>query len=193
MFSPSTVLSSDPAEFSKLVILAVVVMLAVLAIQYLTSPRRRGAAKTLIPDNVALSAKPILTEAEARFFRSLEDAVEGDYLVCPQLPLWTFIETRSNDRGAAAALKNRINLKRVDFTLVDHRNFTVWKAIELDDRTHQRSDRQHRDAFVQDVLKQVGVPLVRIPGAKTYDPQTLRKQLGLEEADRDGRKLTEAM
>lgn len=198
MLSPSTVLSSDPAGLSKLAVWAVVATIAVLAIRYLldrclTGRLRRSGTATCISDNVAVYPKPILTEAEARFFRSLEDAVDGRYLVWPQLPLWTFIETRSNDRGAATSFKNRISLKRVDFCLIDRQTSTVHKAIELDDCTHQRSDRQHRDAFVQDVLKQAGVPLIRISAAKVYDSQTIRRQLGIDQADMNGRKLPEAV
>jgi len=194
MLSSSTVLSSGPAGFSKLAVWAVVATLAVLAIRYLldrclAGRPRRNETTTRISDNVALYAKPILTEAEARFFRSLEDAVDRRYLVWPQLPLWTFIETRSNDRGASTSFKNRISLKRVDFCLVDRQTSTVHKAIELDDRTHQRSDRQHRDAFVETVLKQAGVPLIRIPEAKVYDSQSIRRQLGIDRAGMNGRKL----
>ncbi len=100
MLSPSNVIASDPARFSSLLVWVVVAVLAMLAIRYLAGKLRRTSAKALIQENVALSAKPVLTEAEARFFRSLEKAVDGEYLVWPQLPLWTFITTQSNDVGA---------------------------------------------------------------------------------------------
>ncbi|MDE3041339.1 MAG: DUF2726 domain-containing protein [Nitrospirota bacterium] len=192
MLSPATVIGSDPATFFSLVVCALVIGLAVLVIKYLRRTSRLGVS-AISPDNLVRSSKPVLTEAEARFFCSLEKAVEGQYLVWPQLPLWTFIDVRSNHAGATAAFTNRINLKRVDFTLVDRRTFTVWKAIELDDRTHQRLDRQRRDAFVETVLKQAGVQLVRIPAARAYDTQAIRRQLGMNGTDVNDRTLAEAL
>lgn len=59
----------------------------------------------------------------------------------------------------------------------------VRMAIELDDRTHQREDRLRRDTFVEKVLKQAGVPLIRIPAARAYDAQAIRRQLGLDPSD----------
>jgi very-short-patch-repair endonuclease len=193
MLTPATVISSD---FASLVGWGFAALLAILVVRFLAGQFLRNvlggsAAKAISSDNMALRSKPILSDAEARFLRSLEKAVEGEYLVWPQLPLWTFIESRTNDRGTAAGFKNQINLKRVDFCLVDRHTCAVHTAIELDDRTHQRSDRQRRDAFVEDVLKRAGVSLIRIPGATAYDPQAIRRQLGLTE-ERNVKKLASA-
>lgn len=138
MFSPAEVISADPAGFSRLIKWALSALLIVLAIRYLIDRCLTGwsgssVGAKRIPNSVSLRSKPVLTEAEARFFRSLESAVDGEYLIWPQLPLWTFIDTQYND----VAFTNRIDRKRVDFCLVDRQTCTVYKAIELDDRTHQ--------------------------------------------------------
>lgn len=172
-------------------VLVAVAMLTVryLSGHYLTRRIRRNVAATLIPDNVALYPKQVLTEAEGKFLRSLERAIEGEYLVWPQLPMWTFIETFSNDPGVESVMTNRINLKRVDFALVDRQTYTVKKVIELDEGSPRRQDLESRDAFVEMVLKQAGVPLIRVPTAKTYDPQAIRKQLGMDESRVGAKKL----
>ncbi len=181
MLSPTTVLSSNADTLSTVIVWMLFVGLAVLAIRFLTSKRQLGLSAAQSSNSPSLRSKPVLSDAEARFFRSLESAVDGEYLIWPQLPLWTFIETRSNDPGATVSFKNKINLKRVDFCLVDRRTCTVYKAIELDDRTHQRLKTQRRDALVEDVLKQAGVPLVRIPAASVYNSEAIRRQLGMVE------------
>lgn len=198
MFSPTTLISSNPVGSSKLAVWVVLATIVIVAVRYLVDHYfpgrlRRREATTLIPENVTLSAKTILTDAEAKFFHSLEQAVNGQYLVWPQLPLWTFIETRSNDRRSVTSFTNRINLKRIDFCLVDLQTRAIRMAIELDDRTHQQVKRQRRDALVEAVLKQVGVPLVRFSGARAYDVQIIRKQLGLDGVGRGNRKLAEAI
>lgn len=187
MFRATSVMSSDLAALVWIMGVVLVLACTIVAIrhvsgQYQTVRLRRSLAATVIPDNAALCVKPVLTDAETRLLRSLEKAVDGTYLVWPQLPLWTFIDVRSSDAGVVAVLNNRINLKRVDFTLVDPHTHSIYKVIELDDRSHQRPDRLHRDTFVEMVLKQAGVPLIRIPAAKAYDTQAIRAQLGLSES-----------
>jgi hypothetical protein len=54
----------------------------------------------------------------------------------------------------------------------------VRKVVELDDRSHDRPDRQDRDELVDDVLGRAGIPVVHWPAQATYDPAKLREALG---------------
>lgn len=58
--------------------------------------------------------------------------------------------------------RNKIDLKSVDFVLFDKQNISPVLVIELDDYTHQRSDRQARDGFVDRVLNHCGVPILHV-------------------------------
>lgn len=189
MFSLWSVISSNPRQLAWLLALVVLALLAKGAIQYFTSGRGFGRTTRVSLEDLDLYSKPVLSAGETKFLRSIEEAVGGRYLICPELPLWTFVETRTSHRRAAGTFRNRISLKRVDFCLVDRHTSTVRMVIELDDRSHQREDRQSRDVFVEKVLKQAGVPLVRIPAARAYDPKAIRATLGLEGADGGEKKL----
>ena len=177
MLNPTQVLSSNLAPFFWLAILAVLIFLAV---RYYTLPSRRQPDRGPVLDiGISLTQRPIMTAAETKFFRALQAAVGKQYTIFPQLPLWTLIQPESNDANAARAFNNRINLKRIDFVLVDSTSFMPYVAIELDDRSHQREDRQRRDAFVDEVLKQAGIKIVHIRAASNYDLQTIRvEELG---------------
>ena len=141
---------------------------------------------TAIKDNGArdvceagtLTRRPLLTATETKFFRALLEAVGTRYIT--QLPLWTMIETATEDNRLATILRNRISLKRVDFVLVDPLTLEPQAVIELDDRSHEREERVKRDAFVASVLKHVGIPLVRIPVASTYASPKLRQLLDID-------------
>lgn len=50
-------------------------------------------------------------------------------------------------------------------------------AIELDDKSHARPDRQERDAFVNEVFAAAGLGLLHIPVKHTYIPEELRTEL----------------
>ena len=177
MLNPAQVLSSNLTPFFWLLILVVLIFLAV---RYYTllSRRQPDRASDLNP-GITLTQRPILTAAETKFFRALQAAAGKQYTIFPQLPLWTLIQPEANDPNAARAFNNRINLKRLDFVLVDSTSLMPYMAIELDDRSHQREDRRKRDAFVDDVLNQAGIKIVHIRASSTYAPHTIRDQLGL--------------
>ena len=50
-------------------------------------------------------------------------------------------------------------------------------GIELDDKSHTRSDRRARDELVEHVFQAAGLPLVRIPARPSYSVTELGKQL----------------
>ena len=127
-----------------------------------------------------MTRRPLLTVTETTFFRALQDAVGTRYIIFTQLPLWTMIDTATDDNRLATIVQNRISLRRVDFVLVDPVTLEPQAVIELDDRSHEREDRVKRDIFVASVLKQVGIPLVRIPVALTYASPKIRQLLGVD-------------
>jgi very-short-patch-repair endonuclease len=59
---------------------------------------------------------------------------------------------------------NKIKAKHIDFALADE-DTNIIVLIELDDRTHQRPDREERDVFVNAVLKNTGYTLLRTYGS----------------------------
>ncbi len=72
---------------------------------------------------------------------------------------------------------NKIQSKHIDFVLCNKNEIKPILAIELDDSSHQKPDRQKRDEFVDNALKQAGLPLLRVPARGNYDPQELKQQI----------------
>lgn len=177
MLNPLQVLSANLTPFFGLL---VIVALTVFATRYLRLLSRCQSG-TAITHRAAitLSQRPILTTTETQFFRVLQAAVGKQYIIFPQLPLWTLIQANSNDQKATCAFNNQINLKRIDFVLVNSASLMPYMAIELDDQSHERPDRQRRDAFVDNVLNQAGIKIIHIPASATYDMQTIGAQIGL--------------
>jgi very-short-patch-repair endonuclease len=65
----------------------------------------------------------------------------------------------------------------VDFVLCDRAYIAPKLAIELDDQTHERSDRQDRDHEVERILKTAGVPLLRLINHGRFDPSDLAQKI----------------
>lgn len=67
--------------------------------------------------------------------------------------------------------------KHVDFVVCDRARVCPILVIELDDRSHQRDKVQVRDAFIDEVFRSVGLPILRVKAARAYDVLDLRKQI----------------
>jgi hypothetical protein len=64
---------------------------------------------------------------------------------------------------------NRIAQKHLDFLVCDPVTMKPLLGVELDDASHQREDRQERDAFVEEVCKAAGLPLLRMLVRREYN------------------------
>ncbi len=71
----------------------------------------------------------------------------------------------------------RLSQKRVDFVVYDRYTAAIFAVIELDDRSHSAPDRRDRDAFVDYVLGVLGVAIIRVRAAASYNVESLRLRL----------------
>jgi very-short-patch-repair endonuclease len=90
----------------------------------------------------------------------------ADVVRCPP-DLWDTIHGR------------RLSQKHVDFVVYDRYTAAIVAVVELDDRSHDARDRRNRDAFVDRVLGSLGVAIVRVRAASTYNIESLRLQLAI--------------
>ncbi len=104
---------------------------------------------------------PRLTRWERNVLSILRRQVPSGFHVCAQVRLADLLTIPGNDCGARTSALNRVACKSLDFVIVDLDSGRAILAIELDDRSHDRADRRDREALVEGVLRQVGVPLRR--------------------------------
>lgn len=128
----------------------------------------------------------LLSPAERSFFGVLEQAVGGDYRIFAKVRVADVISVvPMRNRTLWQRAFNRISAKHFDFVLCDRDSLSVVGVIELDDKSHRRRNRQVRDAFLVEVCRASGLPLLQIPASRTYSMTTIRAQvrsaLGKEE------------
>jgi Protein of unknown function (DUF2726)/Topoisomerase DNA binding C4 zinc finger len=112
-----------------------------------------------------------LSPAEHSFFLVVKKMMGEYFSVCPKVSLADiFFVTRPNENMSAY---NRINRKHVDFLICEPKTMQPRFAIELDDRSHQRPDRQERDDFVDGVFEAASLPLVHVPAQAAYNTAEL--------------------
>lgn len=117
-----------------------------------------------------------LSRAEHECYDALVEAVGQEYRIFAQVHLPTLLDNKVNGQNWRAALAH-INRKSVDFVLCDKAYISPKLAIELDDKTHERPERQERDREVERILREAGVPLLRLENKGRFNPSELAQQV----------------
>jgi hypothetical protein len=116
----------------------------------------------------------LLSVAELDFYRVLQTAVSDWAVLLIKVNLGDLFYASTGDYGQNMAYRNRIARKHVDFLLCDPKTMRPLVGIELDDSSHNRPDRQQRDAFVDNVFASARLPLVHVPVSPSYPTDRLR-------------------
>ena len=140
-------------------------------------PNRHSVVVTELPADPEPDPYPyrlrddFLSPAEQSFYLVLKSVVGEHLTICPKVALAdVFFVVRPNENMSAY---NRINRKHVDFLICEPISMKPRCAIELDDSSHQRSDREERDDFVDSVFIAANLPLLRIPTRNGYNTAEL--------------------
>lgn len=105
----------------------------------------------------------------------LKEAVGDRYEISMKVRLTDVIKVPTKQWDQAAGYK--IRQRHLDFVLCSKRALTIVAAIELDDASHLSEEQQARDAFLDDALHAAGIPLIRFPIYRRYDPEKIRRAI----------------
>ncbi|MCL2591621.1 MAG: DUF2726 domain-containing protein [Betaproteobacteria bacterium] len=145
-----------------ILVLALVLMMVVVII---IASKKTG--QTFYP----YKAKTVLTKPEQILFFRLVKALP-DYIVISQVQMSSFLDVTVSGKMKLSAL-NRIRMKSCDF-LVCRSDFSVVGAVELQDGSHNRRDRQKSDAFKRSALTAANLPLVVYHVSDLPTPEQIR-------------------
>lgn len=119
----------------------------------------------------------LLTPAEKNFLSVLEQVVGDRYRIENQVQLSRIVTPLdSNANFTNYRDFNQIKAKSIDFVLYD-KSYKPYLCIELDDRSHLRWKTIKRDAFVDGVMKDVGLRIIHIPASYSYNSENLSRQI----------------
>lgn len=121
--------------------------------------------------------KPFLvTKGENEFYHVLHRIIKNQYLIFPQIHLISLLEHQLRGQGWRGA-KAYIDRLSVDYVICDKKHLMPILAIELDDSTHNREERIERDMKVESILKQAGIPLVRVPYIDRFKEEKIKEKV----------------
>ncbi len=118
-----------------------------------------------------------LSPAELNFYRVLMTTLQGRMIVFTKVGMSDIFYVKTRDRSEYQTYLNKIDRKHVDFLLCHANSLQPICAIELDDKSHQRKDRQERDRFVDAVFEVSDLPIVHIPVKQAYSTSALNELL----------------
>ncbi len=116
-----------------------------------------------------------LSDTELSFYRVLESVVADRARICPKVNLGDVFFVSGGDQRQAQW--NKISRKHIDFLLCSKATMGPLAGIELDDSSHNRSDRKERDTLVDSIFRQAGLPMIRVPARRNYTPSELNDLL----------------
>ncbi|MNR01700.1 hypothetical protein D3C85_1175170 [compost metagenome] len=120
----------------------------------------------------------LMTQSENSFFKLLTEAVGTHANVFPQVRLSALLcRTQGIERRYWHAALARINQKSVDYVLCNKLTGEVLLVIELDDPTHDTSIRQKRDADVNEMLEEAGVPFLRFRDVRQLTVESIAMEV----------------
>jgi hypothetical protein len=138
--------------------------------------RRAGADSIVsepLPDTPwPVVASKLLTRREQSLYEGLL-SLYPNHKVFVQVALSQLIDV-PEDQPERQSIRNRFSQLVADFVLC-RPDLTVVAVIELDDRSHERRDRQDADARKTKALVDAGLRLVRIPAGNLPSKEKLRE------------------
>lgn len=123
-------------------------------------------------------AQALFTPAERSFLGVLEQAVDGKLRIMGKVRLADVVKVKNgNNKSAWQKAFNKIQSKHVDFVACDNATLGVKFVVELDDKSHNQSQRQDRDEFIDKALAAAKIPVFHFAAKRTYTIQELQNYL----------------
>lgn len=149
---------------------SLVPVLIVVAIVLVAAIAVLGRGGKIGPDVYQRKAN-LFSAAEARFLGVLDQAISLGQRVFGKVRVMDLVQLKPGlSTKARRAAVNRIAQKHVDFVICAAGTMTPVCVVELNDSSHASTKAQRRDQLLDSVCRQVGLPLVVIEAARSYDP-----------------------
>lgn len=123
--------------------------------------------------NVYKLKNSIVTSREMQLYRQLQNEIPEKYLICPKVGVKDFIQI--TEKKDYMKYFGKISQKHIDYLICEKETLKPVLGIELDDKSHQKENRQKRDEFLNNVYENVGLRMFRIPTTMSNDE--IKKEL----------------
>lgn len=154
----------------------VLIIIAIIAVVLIAILGRQSSKKQI---SYPYAKEPfLLSAAERSFLGALEQSTGDAYRIFSKVRVADVVGVKKGtDRRIWQSAFNRISSKHFDFVLVKPDNFSVVAAIEIDDKSHKKTDRMDRDDFIDNVCQAADLKLIRFEARSGYSTNEIRQQI----------------
>ena len=111
----------------------------------------------------------LFTPAERSFLGVLDQVIASDYRIFGKVRAADVMRVKKGmSQSEWQKAFNRIQSKHFDFVICRDSDSMILLLIELDDKSHKKTQRIDRDNFVEKATEAAGIPLLRIPCQRSY-------------------------
>ncbi|MCX7748513.1 MAG: DUF2726 domain-containing protein [Clostridia bacterium] len=118
----------------------------------------------------------LLSNSELNFYKVLQQAISDKAIILAKVRIADIIFVKAKNQEFYK-YHNKIVLKHIDFLICSPSNLNTICAIELDDSSHNKSDRIERDNFVDKVFETAKIPLIRFNNKLSYSIQEINEKI----------------
>lgn len=120
----------------------------------------------------------LFTPAEKNFLRALDRAIGSRYRVFGKCRIADVVLPQ---KSLSKKKWNRhfwsVSSKHFDYVIADKTTLEVLCVIELNDSSHNKTDRAQRDVMIEEVCKSANLHLLWVKAQKRYDITALSEQI----------------
>jgi hypothetical protein len=136
----------------------------------------------VLPPHVTLQPQALLTDTELFLYNLMRLAVQDQYLVFTQVPLWSVVRVEA-EGAARSEVLHQIALKQLDFVLVHPGSRLVEQVVQLEDDQPSQLRQESRQEIIKAVVESAGIRFTSLPPKTSYTIPELMALLGLADSE----------
>lgn len=112
----------------------------------------------------------LITETEKGFYNAIKELLPNNYLLFPQINLATVIS-----KDDSSHFQNEL-FRNIDFLITDS-EFKPLIFIEINDSSHNSSQRKERDQKVHNICEEAGIPIITLWTSYGVNKEYIKKRI----------------
>ena len=163
-----------------LLLFAMVALIIILLLFWLARERKTSLSTApvndMLPSGLQLQPQPFFSQTHALFYNLIRLAVQDQYLVFAQVPLWAVMQVPNPDDRRA--FLRHMAFRKLDFVLVHPGTLLAEKIVELHSSPDTAEERG-RSEGIRAAIQLAGLELIQLSTEATYTVAGIAIELGV--------------
>lgn len=117
------------------------------------------------------------TTSEYHFFKLFNELFGNEYHIFPQVNYSHLIVEKTNDPYINRKYRSHIDRRSADFVVCDKDKCIPILVIDIDGEVHERHENQIKDTEINQILKEIGLPILRLKNAESSNGELVKKRV----------------